>query len=136
MAQWTISIVSQRSGVPASTLRYYEQRGLIQSIGRSGLKRVFGPQIFDQLALIALGRQVGFSLEEIGTFFNGRQQPTLDRALLSAKADELEAAIAQQTLMLVQLRHMVNCPEPDHFACPSFQKLLAKAGSVPGVKAK
>lgn len=136
MSQWDISTVSQRTGVPSSTLRYYEQRGLIQSIGRSGLKRVFGDQIFDQLALIALGRQVGFSLEEISTFFNGRQQPSLDRDLLAAKADELEASIAQLVLMRDQLRHMVSCPAPDHFACPTFRELLAKAGSLPGPKVK
>lgn len=134
MSQWDISEVSRQSGVPASTLRYYEQRGLIRSIGRHGLKRVFGAAIFDQLAVIALGRQVGFSLEEIGTFFNGSQKPTLDRALLAAKADALEASIAQQILMRDQLRHMATCPSPDHFSCPSFQKLLARIGTMPHTK--
>lgn len=131
MPHWDISYVSQHTGVPASTLRYYEQLGLIQSIGRSGLKRVFGAQIFDQLALIALGRQVGFSLAEIGTFFNGAERPALDRDLLAAKADELDASIANLTLMRDQLRHMVTCPASDHLACPSFQKLLAQAHVAP-----
>ena len=36
-----ISEVVRRSGLPASTLRFYEQKGLIASVGRRGLHRVF-----------------------------------------------------------------------------------------------
>ena len=51
-----INEVSKASGLPASTLRYYEQKGLIKSIGRRGLRRAFNPRVVQQLALIALGR--------------------------------------------------------------------------------
>ena len=34
-----IAQVAKRSGVPASTLRYYEEKGLIASVGREGLRR-------------------------------------------------------------------------------------------------
>ena len=60
-----IAEVAKRSGVPASTLRFYEEKGLISSIGRQGLRRVFNDSILERLALIALGRAVGFSLDEI-----------------------------------------------------------------------
>lgn len=136
MSQWDISYVSKQAGVPASTLRYYEQRGLIQAIGRNGLKRVFGPKIFNQLALIILAQRVGFSLDEISTFLNGGQNPTLDRALLAAKADELDESIARLTLMRAQLRHMASCPAADHFDCPSFQQLLAQASTDNTAKPK
>ena len=49
-----IAEVAKRSGVPASTLRYYEEKGLIASVGRQGLRRVFTPNVLNQLALIAL----------------------------------------------------------------------------------
>jgi DNA-binding transcriptional MerR regulator len=49
-----IAEVAKRSGVPASTLRYYEERGLIASVGRQGARRRFAPGVLDQLALIAL----------------------------------------------------------------------------------
>jgi DNA-binding transcriptional MerR regulator len=55
-----IGEVSERSGVPASTLRYYDEIGLISSIGRHGLRRQFGPDVLMQLALIALGKSAGF----------------------------------------------------------------------------
>jgi len=38
MKQLDIAEVAQRSGVPASTLRYYDEKGLIASIGRHGLR--------------------------------------------------------------------------------------------------
>ena len=60
MKEMDIGKVSRWSGLPASTLRYYEEKGLIRSIGRNGLKRVFSDSVIQRLALIALGR------EEIG----------------------------------------------------------------------
>ena len=58
-----IAEVAKRSGVPASTLRYYEEKGLIASTGRRGLKRTFDPDVFEKLGLIALGRAAGFALD-------------------------------------------------------------------------
>ena len=60
-----ISQVAKKSGVSASTLRFYEEKGLITSIGRQGIRRVFSPNVLERLELIALGRAAGFSLEEI-----------------------------------------------------------------------
>ena len=59
-----ISEVAKQSGVPASTLRYYEEKGLIASNGRRGLKRTFDPDVFEKLGLIALGRASGFTLAQ------------------------------------------------------------------------
>ena len=69
-----ITEVTRRSGLPASTLRFYEQKGLIRSIGRRGLRRLFDPSVVERLALIALGRSAGFSLDEMARMFgpNGR----------------------------------------------------------------
>ena len=51
--------MAQRSGVPASTLRFYEEKGLIASTGRQGLRRLFDPGVLERLALIALGSAAG-----------------------------------------------------------------------------
>lgn len=51
-----ISEISKATGLPASTLRFYEEKGLIQSIGRNGLKRTFKANIIERLALISLAR--------------------------------------------------------------------------------
>src|SRR3546814_8576743 len=65
MRDLDIAEVAQRSGVPALALRYYEEKRLIASIGRRGLRRLFDPGVIERLALIALGRAAGFSLDEI-----------------------------------------------------------------------
>ncbi len=56
-----ITEVAGRSGVPASTLRFYEEKRLIASVGRRGQRRVFDTDVLQRLALIALGRATGFS---------------------------------------------------------------------------
>ncbi|WP_444822943.1 MerR family DNA-binding transcriptional regulator, partial [Vibrio parahaemolyticus] len=40
-----IAEVVKKSGLPTSTLRYYEQLGLIRSIGRNGLRRQYSPEV-------------------------------------------------------------------------------------------
>lgn len=48
-----IGEVSKKAKVTTATLRFYEEKGLIKSIGRQGLRRQYGKQVLDQLALIA-----------------------------------------------------------------------------------
>lgn len=122
-----IAEVAKRSGVPASTLRFYEEKGLISSIGRQGLRRVFSADILEKLALIALGRAVGFSLEEIGRMLGSKGNPNIDRALLVSKADELDKSIKNLMAMRDGLRHAAACSAPSHMECPKFRRLLGLA---------
>jgi DNA-binding transcriptional MerR regulator len=122
-----IAEVAKRSGVPASALRFYEEKGLISSNGRQGLRRLFEPAVLDQLALIALGQAAGFTLDEIRSMFSPDGKPSIDRRLLSAKADELDATIKRLKAMSDGLRHAAVCPARSHAECPSFQRLLRAA---------
>ncbi|HSV48074.1 MAG TPA: helix-turn-helix domain-containing protein [Ramlibacter sp.] len=124
-----IAEVAKRSGVAASTLRFYEEKGLIASVGRQGLRRRFDPRVLDQLALIALGQAAGFSLGEIATMFSPDGQPSIDRQMLSAKADEIDAMALRLKAMSKGLRHAAVCPAPSHAECPTFQRLLREAGA-------
>nr|WP_201766401.1 helix-turn-helix domain-containing protein [Halomonas anticariensis] len=124
-----IGEVVQQSGVPASTLRFYEEKGLIASVGRRGLRRLFDPSVLERLALIALGRSAGFSLDEIASMFGPDGRPQIDRQTLAAKADELEATIRKLTAMRDGLRHAADCPAPSHMECPTFRRLLKLAGA-------
>ena len=124
-----IAQVAKKAGVAASTLRYYEEKGLIASVGRQGLRRRFDPAVLDQLALIALGQAAGFSLTQIRTMFSPDGQPSIDRGMLSAKADEIDATIGRLKAMSKGLRHAAVCPAPSHAECPTFQRLLRAAGA-------
>ncbi|HZO55963.1 MAG TPA: helix-turn-helix domain-containing protein [Bryobacteraceae bacterium] len=130
-----ISEVAKRSGVPASTLRFYEEKGLIASIGRRGLRRLFHPGVLERLALIALGRAAGFSLDEIALMFAPDGRPRIDRQMLAAKADELDRTIRKLSAMRDGLRHAAACPAPSHMECPKFRRFL-RAAALGAIEAR
>jgi DNA-binding transcriptional MerR regulator len=124
-----ITEVARRSGVPASTLRFYEEKGLIASIGRRGLRRLFDPGVLERLALIALARAAGFTLEEIARMFAPNGRPRIERQMLADKADELDRTIRRLSAMRDSLRHAAACPAPSHMECPTFRRFLQAAAS-------
>jgi len=124
-----INEVAQRSGVPASTLRFYEEKRLIKSVGRRGLRRVFHPGVLERLALIALGRAAGFSLDEVARMFTADGRTQIDRRMLAAKAEELDGTIRKLSAMRDSLRHAAACPAPSHMECPRFRRYLGAAAS-------
>jgi DNA-binding transcriptional MerR regulator len=124
-----INEVAKRSGVPASTLRFYEEKGLITSVGRRGLRRLFDAGVLERLGLISLGRASGFSLEEISRMFAPDGKPRIDRQMLAAKAEELDATIRELSAMRDGLRHAVACRAPSHMECPTFRRLIRAAAS-------
>lgn len=124
-----IAEVAKQSGVPASALRFYEEKGLIASVGRQGERRRFNPGVLDQLALIALGQSAGFSLDEIRTMFSPEGKPSINRKMLAGKADELDTMIKRLRAMSNGLRHAAACPAPSHAECPTFQRLLKAAAA-------
>jgi DNA-binding transcriptional MerR regulator len=85
--------------------------------------------VLDQLALITLGQTAGLSLEEIHSMLTPYGPPNIDRQLLAAKADEIDALIKRLRAVSNGLRHAAACPAPSHAECPSFQKLLHAAAS-------
>ncbi len=121
--------VARRSGVPSATLRFYERKGLLASVGRRGLRRLFQPSVLERLALIALGRAAGFSLDEIARMFAADGRPRIDRRLLTAKADQLDGTIRTLTSMRDGLRHAAACQAPSHMECPTFRRLLRAAAT-------
>jgi MerR family redox-sensitive transcriptional activator SoxR len=62
----TIGEISNRSGVAASALRYYEQRGLISSERAGSGHRRYPRPVLRRIAFIVFAQRVGLTLEEIG----------------------------------------------------------------------
>lgn len=122
-----IAEVAKRSGLPASTLRYYEEKGLIASSGRQGLRRTFDAGVLQLLALISLGQAAGFSLDEIAQMFTPEKRPDIKRKMLEDKAEHIDGLVRRLRAMSRGLRHAAVCPAPSHMECPSFQRLLKNA---------
>jgi len=125
-----IGEVAQRAGIPASALRFYETKGLVASVGRRGLRRQYDHDVLERLALIALGRSAGFSLDEIARMFAPGGKLQIDRPMLVNKADELDVTIRRLAAMRDGLRHAAACRAPSHMECPTFRRLLKVAAET------
>jgi MerR family redox-sensitive transcriptional activator SoxR len=62
----TIGEVARRSGVAASALRFYEERGLIASERAGSGHRRYPRPVLRRIAFIVFAQRVGLTLEEIG----------------------------------------------------------------------
>lgn len=131
-----IGEVVARAGVPPSTLRFYEEKGLIATTGRRGLRRQYDASVLQTLSLIALGRTAGFSLDDIAGMLLPKGGASIDRERLQSRADDIDRTIRQLSALRDGLRHAAVCPAPEHLACPQFQRLmrLASARGVRGGK--
>lgn len=94
-ASLTIGEVARRAGVPATTLRYYEQVGLVPAPVRVGGQRRYDESVLARLDVIGLCKSAGFALEEIQLLFadDAPGRPA-SRALAQAKLAEIDAHIA------------------------------------------
>ncbi|MGE8215744.1 Redox-sensitive transcriptional activator SoxR [compost metagenome] len=127
MRELDIGEVARRSGLAASALRHYEHKGLIAPVGRRGLRRVYSEDVLERLALVALGRAAGLSLQAIAPMLGGAGGSGIDRAALAARADALDRSIVQMGAMRDGLRHAAACKAPSHLQCPRFRALLRLA---------
>lgn len=127
-----IGELSAQSRVSASTLRYYEEVGLIQSVARRGLRRQFGPETLTQLALISLGKTAGFSLAEIREMFGKDGSLQVPRASLLSRADGIDMHIRRLKTLRDALRHVAECPAESHMDCPKFRRLIYLAPHLRG----
>ena len=130
MRDLDIGEVAKRAGIPASALRFYEEKGLVVSVGRRGLRRQYDPDVLERLALISLGRSAGFSLDEIARMFAPNGKLHVDRPMLVHKADELDLTIRKLAAMRDGLRHAAACRAPSHLECPTFRRLLKIAAET------
>ncbi|PLR42536.1 MerR family transcriptional regulator [Chimaeribacter arupi] len=121
MRELDIGDVAARSGLTPATLRFYEEKGLIRSVGRHGLRRQYRADVLPLLALIVLGQRAGFSLLEIAAMLGN------ERAQLAAKADEVDQQIRHLEKVRDGLRHAAACPASGHLLCPLFNRLLRAA---------
>lgn len=118
--------IADLSGVTPSALRYYEKKGLIQPIGRNGLRRQYHENVLNKLQLIALGQAAGFTLDELAAMFGSQAGVTIDRGLLLQRAKEIDATVRKLQLLSRGLKHAARCPQPEHRHCEEFKRVVAK----------
>ncbi len=110
----TISEVARRSGVAASALRFYEERGLIESERAGSGHRRYRRAVLRRIAFIVFAQRVGLSLEEIGRELaklpRDRTPGGEDWAQLSAGwTARVEARIAELERLKSGLTQCIGC---------------------------
>ncbi|MBU0656871.1 MAG: MerR family DNA-binding transcriptional regulator [Gammaproteobacteria bacterium] len=90
---WSISELADECGVTTRTIRFYEDKGLLQP-QRAGSNRVYNYKDKARLILILRGKRLGFSLEDIGEFL----------ALYHAECDPAHASQLQYLLDKIQAK--------------------------------
>ncbi len=110
----TIGDVARRSGVAASALRFYEQRGLISSERAGSGHRRFPRSVLRRIAFIVFAQRVGLTLEEIGAELAklppDRAPNRRDWARLSSGwSARIDAEIAQLERLKLGLTECIGC---------------------------
>ncbi len=100
-----IGSIAKESGVPIKTIRYYEELGLLQSIGRTeGGYRLFSADVLSRLSFIKRAQSLGLSLSEIKDFLDVHDQGDLPCSHVRIKLQDKIAAIDRQIQQLQILK--------------------------------
>jgi MerR family redox-sensitive transcriptional activator SoxR len=116
----TIGHVAEETGVAATTLRYYEQIGLVPAPARVGGQRRYDDSVLARLEVIGLCKAAGFALDEIQVLFadDAPGRPA-SRALAEAKLAEVDARIASlaRARAVIEWGMRCTCPSIDSCTC-------------------
>lgn len=116
----TIGEVARRSGVAATTLRYYEQVGLLTAPRRVGGQRRYDAAVLARLEIIGLCKSAGFALDEIALLF-GDDAPgrPASHALAQAKLAEIDAQLESlaRAREVIEWGMRCTCPSIDACSC-------------------
>jgi MerR family redox-sensitive transcriptional activator SoxR len=121
---FTIGEIARRAVVRPTTLRYYEQIGLLPAPRRVSGQRRYDESIFQRLTLIKSAQAAGFTLAEIRTLmrdFSGSQTASAGwRDMIALKLDEIRAMIARAEVMQQRLEQALLCSCKTLGECPAF----------------
>lgn len=108
-----IGEVAKDTQTPASTIRYYEQIGLLPRPRRVSGQREYEVDIIEYLESISIAQKLGFTLDEIkkllGTFRTDKNPSGECRRMAELKIQELEELIVNAQKMKKILKHGSSC---------------------------
>ena len=118
VASLTIGEVARRAGLAATTLRYYEQIGLVSAPARLGGQRRYDDSVLARLEVIRLCKSAKFALEEIQLLFadDAPGRPA-SRALAEAKLAEIDAQLESLARARAVIEWGMGCRCPSIDAC-------------------
>lgn len=121
----TIGELAGRFGLAAHVLRHWEAMGLLAPAGRVSGQRRYGREQLVRVAVIQLGKEAGFSLEQMRELLLATSDRAARRELLLQHHAALERRIAQAQASKELVEHVLSCPADDVAQCPEFQREVA-----------
>lgn len=105
-----IGEVAERTGLATSAIRYYDELGLIEPLGRESGRRLFAESVANRLKAITAAREAGFSLDEIRSLLDSQAEGTGEwRALVGSKIAEVRCRVERLQAIETTLRESLSC---------------------------
>jgi DNA-binding transcriptional MerR regulator len=120
----SIGELAERTGVPTTALRYYDELGLVRpTVRESAGRRRYAATAIEEVGVIRFLRQVGFTLAEISAFLTvggpRSRQEIIDRKLAQVVEQQHQLEIAREVL-----EHGRQCPAGDPMTCSRFWSII------------
>ncbi|MFP3385133.1 MULTISPECIES: Cu(I)-responsive transcriptional regulator [Tritonibacter] len=130
-----IGDVAARSGLPAKTIRYYEDIGLIRPNRSANGYRCFEERDLHKLAFLGRARALGFSIEDcrmlLGLYEDDSRASADVKQLAQAHLTKIEAKIADLEAMRATLSELITCCAGDNRPdCPILKDLSGSCEDV------
>jgi Cu(I)-responsive transcriptional regulator len=129
-----IGEVARRAGLPAKTIRYYEDIGLITPVRSANGYRAFRESDIHKLAFLGRARALGFTIEDCRTLlalWEDKNRASADvRRVAVGHLDRIEDKIAALEAMRDTLKDLVrSCHGDSRPDCPILRDLAAAEGN-------
>jgi len=131
----TVSALARRAGVPASTIRYYERRGLLAPASRSTSGyRLFDAQAPARVRFILAAKEAGFALEDIRTLLDLDARPgacAQVQRLIDARLERVARERSRLQAIEAALTAWRRLCKAQGDACRVIETLTMAAGADP-----
>lgn len=133
--QMNIGDVSDRSGLPAKTIRYYEDIGLVKPLRSTNGYRSFGARDLHKLNFLAHARSLGFSIEDcralLGLYEDRHRESADVKRVANEHLSRIDQKIAELEAMRATLSDLVRrCHGDSRPDCPILEGLASAERSA------
>lgn len=119
----SIGELAERTGVPTTALRYYDELGLVTPTARESGRRRYAASAVEEVGVIRFLREVGFTLAEVSSFLAAdkprARQEIIDRKLAEVVEQQRQLEVAREVL-----EHGRHCPADDPMRCSRFWSII------------
>ena len=119
--QYQIGAIAQKAGLSPSTIRYYEQIGLLPKPVRVSGQRRYDKSVLITLKIIRSAQAVGWSLDEIRTLLHSKNPTESWKNQLPQKIEELDQIMDKLSQTRLKLAQGLDCPCETIFSCELFK---------------